>query len=66
MAQDKFLQQPQWVQWAAQDADGSWWGFEVEPLQNHHGWYENEVGQYIRLSTGEPNPHWQQSLLKRQ
>jgi len=31
------------------DADGSWWVFEVEPQQNHRGWYENELGRYQKL-----------------
>lgn len=57
--------QPSWIKWLAQDADGCWWGFEVEPLQNHHGWYENEVGQYIKLHIDEPNPNWQMTLIKK-
>ena len=60
----KYNKPPQWVQWLAQDADGSWWGFEVEPLQNHHGWYENEVGQYIKLLVDKANPNWKNSLIK--
>ncbi|MCW8930688.1 MAG: hypothetical protein OQL19_10665 [Gammaproteobacteria bacterium] len=58
------INQPNWVNWKAQDANGSWWGFEVEPLQNHQGWYENEVGQYIKLYDDIPNPEWQNTLLK--
>ena len=49
---------PDWVKWRAQDADGTWWGYEVEPLQHDSGWYENEVGRYIRLSKTTANPHW--------
>ena len=41
-----------WVHWLAQDADGAWWGFEVEPLMHDSGWYENEVGRYIRAGGG--------------
>ena len=55
---------PHWVNWIAQDADGTWWGYQVEPLQNHHGWYENEVGQNIKLTEDRPNPDWQNSLEK--
>jgi len=29
---------PEWVYWLAQDADGTWWGYEVEPHQHHQGW----------------------------
>jgi len=35
---------PSWVNWLAQD--GAWWAYEVEPLQFHKGWYENEIGRY--------------------
>lgn len=56
---------PDWVQWLAQDADGSWWGFEAEPHQADKSWYENEVGRYLRLEAGEPNSKWQESLQRR-
>ena len=55
---------PVWVRWLAQDADGCWWGFEIEPLQYHRGWYENEVGRCIKLSDTAPNPQWRQSLFR--
>ena len=55
---------PEWVAWVAQDADGAWWGYEVEPLQYHHGWYENELGRRIRLLAGAPNGDWPDSLQK--
>lgn len=55
---------PHWVNWLAQDADGSWWGYEVEPLQHHSGWYENEVGRNIKLYSESANANWQQSLQK--
>lgn len=56
---------PDWVRWLAQDASGDWWGYEVEPNQGHLVWYENEVGRYLRLARGEPNPDWQGSLHRR-
>ena len=52
---------PAWVRWLAQDSDGVWWGYSVEPLRNDRGWYENEVGEYIRLGTTAPQG-WQDSL----
>lgn len=55
---------PEWVNWIAQDSDGSWWGYQVEPLQNHRGWYENEVGNHVRLGATAPGPDWQTSLKK--
>ena len=54
---------PDWVNWLAQDADGTWWGFEFEPNQSHQGWYENELGRYIRLYRDAPNPAWASSLI---
>lgn len=53
---------PDWVNWLAQDADGSWWGFEVEPNLSHQSWYENELGRYIKLQRDAPNPDWESSL----
>ena len=55
---------PGWARWIAQDADGAWWAFEVEPLQFHKGWYENEIGRSKRILTDEPPQNWQQTLQK--
>jgi hypothetical protein len=55
---------PEWVRWLAQDADGTWWGYEVEPHQHHQGWYENELGRCRRIRKDEANPEWQSSLTK--
>ena len=55
-------QMPDWVNWIAQDANGAWWGFEVQPLPAHDYWYENEVGRYVALGRGEPNPEWETTL----
>ncbi len=55
---------PSWVNWIAQDEDGSWWGFSVEPLKYDRGWYENEVGQYILLKKDKPNKEWAHSIIK--
>lgn len=57
-------QPPEWVRWLAQDRNGSWWGFEHEPNEGAYSWYENEVGRYIRLADGKPNPEWQHSLQR--
>ena len=55
---------PDWVNWLAQDADGVWWGFEATPNEQHNGWYENEVGRYVRLQQDAPNENWQDSLRR--
>lgn len=53
---------PAWVNWIAQDADGTGWGYEHEPNPADHGWYENEVGRRLRLGADEPNAAWRESL----
>ena len=55
---------PSWVNWIAQDADGAWWGYSVEPLQYDQGWYENEVGKRLKLGHTEPNKDWRNSLQR--
>ena len=55
-------QLPEWVRWIAQDADGVWWAYEHEPNMSAAGWYENEVGQSVRLHSGDPNPRWTQEI----
>jgi hypothetical protein len=54
---------PAWVNWIAQDAGGTWWGYSVEPLRHETGWYENELGRYAALGRTDPL-NWQQSLRK--
>ena len=54
---------PEWVNWIAQDRDGTWWGYSVEPLRNDNGWYENEVGRYIKLAS-ENAEDWEGSLRR--
>jgi len=53
---------PGWVAWVAQDADGVWWGFQVEPLQHDVGWYENEIGRCVRIVATKPEPDWRSTL----
>jgi len=55
---------PEWVRFIAQDSDGSWWGYSVEPLQNHRGWYENELGKNKKLLESVTHESWQDSLFK--
>lgn len=55
---------PVWVCWLAQDADGRWWGYEVEPLERDSGWYENEVGRNILLYQAKPTLEWRDRLLR--
>lgn len=55
------LPRPGWVRWIAQDASGDWWGYSVEPQRNDSGWYENEVGRYVRLGRSAA-AGWERSL----
>lgn len=55
---------PDWAEWIAQDADGTWWAYEAEPNQQHNGWYENEVGRIRRLHRDAPNPDWSACLIR--
>jgi len=55
---------PQWVKWKAQDEDGVWWGYSVEPLKFSRGWYENEIGLRIKINQSNENPDWKNSLTK--
>lgn len=54
---------PKHLHWIAQDSSGVWWGYTVEPLRNDTGWYENEVGECVRLGETEPDD-WENSLQK--
>lgn len=54
---------PSWVRWIAQDSNGQWWGYSVEPLRHDHGWYENEVGDYIPLGHSVVED-WESSLRR--
>lgn len=60
----RFSEIPEWVCWLAQDADGAWWGYQVEPNQSFNSWYENEVGLSICLGKDLANVDWVQSLEK--
>lgn len=55
---------PEWVKWKAQDEDGAWWGYSVEPLEFSNGWYENEVGLRIKIKQSDKNSDWKNSLIK--
>jgi len=55
---------PEWVIWLAQDANGDWWGYSVEPHESHNGWYENEVGRHIHLGRMARPADWRQTLQR--
>ena len=47
----------EWARWIAQAA-----GSEHEPNPSDSGWYENEVGQSLRLRCDRSNPCWKDAL----
>lgn len=55
---------PSWVRWIAQDGDGHWWGYEIQPQEFSRGWYENELGRRIRLKKCPPNAAWHKTLTQ--
>jgi len=58
----EFNEIPDWVCWIAQDSDGIWWGYQVEPNLSHQSWYENEVGNSVRLGEGAQKCDWVSTL----
>ena len=55
---------PQWAKWLAQDKNGCWWAYSVEPLEHASGWYENEVGQHVLIKKDDANKDWKNTLTK--
>jgi hypothetical protein len=55
---------PAWARWLAQDADGTWWAYEHEPNEGTVSWYENEVGNSLRISRTQRNSSWRQTLTR--
>lgn len=56
---------PDWALWVAKDEDGKCWAYEVEPLQFHKGWYENELGrnEQVICPIVFNEQHWKDSLV---
>jgi hypothetical protein len=59
-----FAMLPSWARWLAQDADGTWWAYEHEPNEGSISWYENEVGDSMRLCNTLTNTGWRRTLMK--
>lgn len=60
----RFSHAPAWVEYVAQDADGSWWGYEAAPNPADSGWYENELGRCVKLAQDAPNLDWAATRLR--
>ncbi len=55
---------PAEIHWVAQDAAGTWWGFEHRPHPGGSGWREMDMSSFVKLGRGRPNPNWRVSLQK--
>lgn len=55
---------PEGIQWVAQDAYGTWWGYEGKPSPGKDGWNPLKLTSFIRIGEAEPNPEWDKSLRK--
>lgn len=55
---------PAEIHWVAQDAAGTWWGFEHRPHAGGSGWREMDMSSFVKLGRGRPNPNWRASLQK--
>ena len=55
---------PKAANWLAQDASGTWWAYEVEPLLFDKGWYENELGDRWLITKDNPPKDFKQQLIK--
>lgn len=55
---------PPEIRWVAQDAEGIWWGFERQPVQEANGWTDHQCGNYIRIGRGARSSHWADSLWR--
>ena len=60
----EFNEIPDWVCWIAQDADGIYWGYQVEPNLSHKSWYENEVGKSVNLAKRSITLDWKTTLKR--
>lgn len=55
---------PEWAEFLAQDADGTWWAYEAHPNEHDTGWYENEVGRIQRIGQTNPPEDCHATLVK--
>lgn len=52
------------IRWVAQDASGTWWGFESEPSRTEEGWQPAAGRPAIRLKQGSVERRWSDSLRR--
>lgn len=52
------------LNWIAQNEDGVWWGFEVEPVVGETDWENQNNGMKILLKEEASNKNWKDTLQK--
>lgn len=58
---------PPWAMWRAQDYNGDWYAFDMEPEKNEDAWWwwtHNNLYALL-LETHIVNPNWRDTLQKR-
>jgi len=61
-------QAPEWARWAAQDKNGDWWWYEVEPeIDKDEEIWDAPVGDFLDAFEGRPmsNDQWKDTLVSR-
>lgn len=52
------------LNWIAQNSNGVWWGFEIEPQLAEMEWENQQNGMKILLKEEEANENWEDTLQK--
>lgn len=70
MSKPNWKEVPEWVVWIAQDADGVWNGYNLEPSDYDDQWQRIDLnmfsgGKFITLERADPNQDWKNTLESR-
>lgn len=60
----KIEELPEWANWVAQDACGTWYCYEKEPIAYDSAFDTPKVGNYEFIVTGQPNASWRDTLQR--
>lgn len=60
----KIEELPEWANWVAQDACGTWYCYEKEPTAYDASFDMPKVGDYEFIVTGQPNASWKDTLQR--
>jgi hypothetical protein len=64
--EDPWYGAPEWARFKAQDADGRWWWYDVEPYQLRNLWVsEGDNRETALAQSADPNPNWRDTLIER-